>query len=136
MLHGVDLRLRTGERLAVVGPSGSGKSTLGRLLSGINRPRTGSARVGGVELVDLPLEVLRTEVALVTQEHHVFIGTVRDNIVLAREDSADDAVRGGARRGRRAGLGRAAARGARHGDRLRAASSSRPPRRSRSRWPA
>ncbi len=93
VLHGVDLRLGAGERLAIVGPSGSGKSTLGRLLSGINRPRTGSATVGGVDLVDLPLEVLRTEVALVTQEHHVFIGSVRDNIVLAREDSDDDAVR-------------------------------------------
>lgn len=92
VLHGVDVRLRVGERLAIVGPSGSGKSTLGRLLSGINRPRTGSARIGGVDLVDLPLEVLRTEVALVTQEHHVFIGTVRDNIVLAREDSPDEAV--------------------------------------------
>ncbi|MGZ5403656.1 MAG: ABC transporter ATP-binding protein [Nocardioides sp.] len=92
VLHGIDVRLRVGERLAVVGPSGSGKSTLGRLLSGINRPRTGSARIGGVDLVDLPLEVLRTEVALVTQEHHVFIGTVRDNIVLAREDSPDAAV--------------------------------------------
>jgi ABC-type multidrug transport system fused ATPase/permease subunit len=92
VLHGIDLELRNGERLAIVGPSGSGKSTLGRLLAGINRPRTGSAKVGGVELVDLPLEVLRTEVALVTQEHHVFIGTVRDNIVLAREDSDDDAV--------------------------------------------
>ncbi|HEX5860627.1 MAG TPA: ABC transporter ATP-binding protein [Nocardioides sp.] len=92
VLHGIDLELRTGERLAIVGPSGSGKSTLGRLLSGINRPRTGSARVGGVELVDLPLELLRTEVALVTQEHHVFIGTVRDNVVLAREDSDDVAV--------------------------------------------
>jgi len=43
--------------------------------------------------VDLPLEVLRTEVALVTQEHHVFIGSVRDNIVLARENSGDTAVR-------------------------------------------
>ena len=92
MLHGVDLDLRTGERLAIVGPSGSGKSTLGRLLSGINGPRTGSVTVGGVELVDLPLETLRTEVALVTQEHHVFKGSVRDNIILAREDSSDDAV--------------------------------------------
>jgi ABC-type multidrug transport system fused ATPase/permease subunit len=92
VLHGIDLELRTGERLAIVGPSGSGKSTLGRLLAGINRPRTGSARVGGVELVDLPLELLRTEVALVTQEHHVFIGSVRDNVVLAREDSDDVAV--------------------------------------------
>jgi ABC-type multidrug transport system fused ATPase/permease subunit len=92
VLHGVSLDLEVGERLAIVGPSGSGKSTLGRLLSGINGPRTGSVTVGGVELVALPLELLRTEVALVTQEHHVFVGTVRDNIVLAREDSSDDAV--------------------------------------------
>jgi ABC-type multidrug transport system fused ATPase/permease subunit len=92
VLHGVSLDLRVGERLAIVGPSGSGKSTLGRLLSGINGPRTGTVQVGHVDLVALPLEVLRTEVALVTQEHHVFVGTVRDNIVLAREDSDDDAV--------------------------------------------
>jgi ABC-type multidrug transport system fused ATPase/permease subunit len=92
VLHGVSLDLAVGERLAIVGPSGSGKSTLGRLLSGINGPRTGSVKVGGVDLVALPLEQLRTEVALVTQEHHVFVGTVRDNIVLAREDSTDDAV--------------------------------------------
>jgi ABC-type multidrug transport system fused ATPase/permease subunit len=92
VLHGVDLVLRTGERLAIVGPSGSGKSTLGRLLSGINAPRTGSVTVGGVELTALPLEVLRTEVALVTQEHHVFVGSVRDNVVLAREGSSDVAV--------------------------------------------
>jgi ABC-type multidrug transport system fused ATPase/permease subunit len=92
VLHGVSLDLRVGERLAIVGPSGSGKSTLGRLLSGINGPRTGSVTVGGVELVELPLELLRTEVALVTQEHHVFVGTVRDNIILAREDSDDEAV--------------------------------------------
>ncbi|HET8663909.1 MAG TPA: ABC transporter ATP-binding protein [Nocardioides sp.] len=92
VLHGVSLDLEVGERLAIVGPSGSGKSTLGRLLSGINGPRTGSVKVGEVDLVALPLEVLRTEVALVTQEHHVFVGTVRDNIVLAREDSDDEAV--------------------------------------------
>ncbi len=92
VLHGIDLTLRTGERLAVVGPSGSGKSTLGRLLSGIHGPRTGSVAVGGVELTTLPLDLLRTEVALVTQEHHVFIGSVRDNVVLAREGASDGAV--------------------------------------------
>lgn len=92
VLHGVDLELQPGERLAVVGPSGSGKSTLGRLLAGINGPRTGSVTVGGVELLDLPLPVLRTEVALVTQEHHVFAGSLRDNIVLAREDASDETV--------------------------------------------
>src|SRR4249920_486262 len=92
VLHGIDLALHPGERLAIVGPSGSGKSTLGRLLAGINRPRTGSVTVGDIELTELPLPVLRTEVALVTQEHHVFVGTVRDNIILARESSADDVV--------------------------------------------
>ena len=45
-----------------------------------------------VELTALPLDVLRTEVALVTQEHHVFVGTVRDNIILAREASTDETV--------------------------------------------
>jgi ABC-type multidrug transport system fused ATPase/permease subunit len=92
VLHGVDIRPRVGERIAVVGPSGSGKSTLGRLLAGINGPRTGSVRIGGVDLVTLPLEELREEVALVTQEHHVFVGSVRDNIVLGREAADDVAV--------------------------------------------
>jgi ABC-type multidrug transport system fused ATPase/permease subunit len=91
VLHGVDFRPRVGERIAIVGPSGSGKSTLGRLLAGINEPRTGSARIGGVDLIALPLEQLREEVALVTQEHHVFVGSVRDNIVLGR-NAADDAA--------------------------------------------
>ena len=84
VLHGLDLVVRPGERLAVVGPSGAGKSTLGRLLAGVNGPRTGSVTLGGVPLLDLPLEQLRTEVALVTQEHHVFVGTVADNLLLAR----------------------------------------------------
>ncbi|WP_131105320.1 ABC transporter ATP-binding protein [Ornithinimicrobium sufpigmenti] len=92
VLHGVDLALQPGERLAVVGPSGSGKSTLGRLLSGIHAPRTGSVALGGVELTALPLERLRTEVALVTQEHHVFRGSVRDNVELAREGAGEDEV--------------------------------------------
>ena len=92
VLHGIDVTLLTGERLAIVGPSGSGKSTLGRMLSGIHAPRTGSVTVGGVELTRLPLDVLRTEVALVTQEHHVFMGSVRDNVVLAREGSTDEQV--------------------------------------------
>ncbi|MGO0576978.1 ABC transporter ATP-binding protein [Ornithinimicrobium panacihumi] len=92
VLHGIDLALVPGERLAIVGPSGSGKSTLGRLLSGIHGPREGSVTVGGVELVDLPLEVLRREVALVTQEHHVFRGSVSDNVELAREGSGEEGV--------------------------------------------
>jgi ABC-type multidrug transport system fused ATPase/permease subunit len=83
VLHGVDLQVGVGERIAMVGPSGAGKSTLGRLLAGIHPPRTGSVTVGGVPLVELPLEALRGHVALVTQEHHVFVGTLRENLALA-----------------------------------------------------
>jgi ABC-type multidrug transport system fused ATPase/permease subunit len=91
VLHGVDLSIRPGERLAVVGPSGAGKSTLGRLLAGIHPPRTGRVTVGGVPLVSLPLDELRGHVALVTQEHHIFVGTLRDNVALAVAGS-DEAV--------------------------------------------
>jgi ABC-type multidrug transport system fused ATPase/permease subunit len=91
VLHGIDLDLAVGERLAVVGPSGAGKSTLGRMLAGIHPPTGGSVKVGGVPLVELPLEDLRRHVALVTQEHHVFVGTIAENLRLA-DVTADDAA--------------------------------------------
>lgn len=94
VLHGIDLDLRPGERLAVVGPSGAGKSTLGRMIAGIHPPTGGAATVGGVPLVDLPLEDLRGHVALVTQEHHVFVGTLADNLRLADVTASDEALLG------------------------------------------
>ena len=90
VLHGVDLDVEPGSRIAIVGPSGAGKSTLGRLLAGVHPPRAGSIAIGGVELSALPPEAVRSRVALVTQEHHVFVGTVRDNLLLAHPE-ADDA---------------------------------------------
>ncbi len=92
VLNGVTLTVRPGERLAIVGPSGAGKSTIGRLLAGVDAPRSGSVTVGGVALASMPLAMLRRHVALVTQEHHIFIGTVRDNIALARPDSSDEEI--------------------------------------------
>ncbi|GAA4864945.1 ABC transporter ATP-binding protein [Kitasatospora terrestris] len=91
VLHGVDLTVRPGERLAVVGPSGSGKTTLARLLAGMDRPRDGAVTVGGTPVADLGPERLRRQVVLVTQEHHVFLGTLRDNLRIAAPD-ADDAT--------------------------------------------
>jgi ABC-type multidrug transport system fused ATPase/permease subunit len=90
VLHGVDLHVDPGERIAMVGPSGAGKSTLGRLLAGIHPPREGSVTVGGVGMTELALDELRGHVALVTQEHHVFVGTVRDNLALALDDLVSD----------------------------------------------
>ncbi|MGW0827682.1 ABC transporter ATP-binding protein [Streptomyces sp. NPDC002845] len=90
VLRGVDLTVRPGERLAVVGPSGAGKTTLCRLLAGIDAPRSGTVTVGRVPISALGPEELRRQVVLVTQEHHVFLGTVRDNLLIA-EPSATDA---------------------------------------------
>ncbi|BFV60108.1 ABC transporter ATP-binding protein [Kitasatospora sp. CMC57] len=89
VLHGVELTVRPGERLAVVGPSGSGKSTLSRLLAGMDRPRTGTVTVGEVPIADLDPEALRRQVVLVTQEHHVFLGTLRDNLRIAAPGAGD-----------------------------------------------
>ncbi|MGX1853309.1 ABC transporter ATP-binding protein [Streptomyces sp. NPDC055299] len=94
VLRGVDLTVRPGERLAVVGPSGAGKSTLGRLLAGVDAPRSGSVTVGGAPVAALDPEVLRRQIVLVTQEHHVFLGTVRDNLRLAAPGAGDAALHG------------------------------------------
>ncbi|MFL9655959.1 ABC transporter ATP-binding protein [Streptomyces sp. PB17] len=90
VLRGVDLTVRPGERLAVVGPSGAGKTTLSRLLAGVDAPTRGSVTVGGVPVVALGPERLRRQVVLVTQEHHVFLGTVRDNLLIAEPTAGDE----------------------------------------------
>ncbi|MFS8096115.1 ABC transporter ATP-binding protein/permease [Lentzea alba] len=88
VLHGVDLVVQPGERLAIVGVSGAGKSTLGRLIAGVDRPSAGSVLVGGVPVADLAAAG-EQRIVLVTQEHHVFIGTVRENLALAAPDADD-----------------------------------------------
>lgn len=89
VLHEVSLDVAPGTRLALVGPSGAGKSTLGRLLAGIYAPRTGEVSLGGAQLSRMTAEHVRTHVALVNQEHHVFVGTLRDNLLLARAGAKD-----------------------------------------------
>ncbi|MEW2047115.1 ABC transporter ATP-binding protein [Streptomyces sp. NPDC005476] len=89
VLRGVDLTVRPGERLAVVGPSGAGKTTLSRLLAGVDAPSAGTVTVGGVPVADLAPGTLRRQVVLVTQEHHVFLGTVRDNLLIAEPTASD-----------------------------------------------
>ncbi|MFF8647407.1 ABC transporter ATP-binding protein [Streptomyces griseoluteus] len=94
VLRGVDLTVRPGERLAVVGASGAGKTTLSRLLAGIDAPASGSVTVGGVPVAELEPARLRRQVVLVTQEHHVFLGSVRDNLLIAEPDATDEELWG------------------------------------------
>ncbi|MFJ8018993.1 ABC transporter ATP-binding protein [Streptomyces sp. NPDC096311] len=89
VLREVSLEVAPGTRLALVGPSGAGKSTLGRLLAGIYAPRDGRVTLGGAELSRMPAEAVRSHVALVNQEHHVFVGSLRDNLLLARTGAVD-----------------------------------------------
>ncbi|MEV3857347.1 ABC transporter ATP-binding protein [Streptomyces sp. NPDC050095] len=89
VLREVSLGVAPGTRLALVGPSGAGKSTLGRLLAGIYAPRLGQVTLGGAELSRMQAEQVRSHVALVNQEHHVFVGSLRDNLRLARTGAED-----------------------------------------------
>jgi len=91
VLHGVDIVIDAGEQVALVGASGAGKTTLAKLIAGIHRPTEGSVSLGGVELGELDPTGVRRIVALVTQEVHVFAGTLADDLRLARPD-ADDAA--------------------------------------------
>ncbi|WP_189324217.1 ABC transporter ATP-binding protein [Streptomyces flaveus] len=90
VLHEVDLTLRAGERVALVGPSGAGKTTLAKLIAGVHAPTSGSVHLTGAGAYGngdgLP-------VALVTQETHVFAGSLAEDLRLARADAADEELR-------------------------------------------
>ncbi|MGV9771962.1 ABC transporter ATP-binding protein [Streptosporangium sp. NPDC003464] len=87
VLHDVDLTLRPGERVALVGASGAGKTTLAKLIAGIHRPTAGSVRLAAGRPGGGPA------VALVTQEVHVFAGPLADDLRLARPGATDDDLR-------------------------------------------
>ncbi|MFJ9376532.1 ABC transporter ATP-binding protein [Streptomyces sp. NPDC101455] len=90
VLHGVRLELPAGKRLAIVGATGSGKSTLASLVAGLRLPSSGRITLGGTDTADLaaPTPDGRRRIMLVTQEHHLFPGTVADNLRLARRDAS------------------------------------------------
>ncbi|MDE6838355.1 MAG: ABC transporter ATP-binding protein/permease [Acutalibacter sp.] len=84
VLQGLDLRIRAGEKVAVVGPSGCGKSTLVRLLCRFYYPEEGSLRLFGLDSSDWKPDALRSRMAIVTQEPILFDGTVYENVAYGR----------------------------------------------------
>ncbi len=96
VLKGISLTVPAGKRLAVVGQTGSGKTSLARLLSRFFDPTSGHIRLGGVDLRDVSFKDLRSRLAVVPQEGFLFEGTVLDNLVYARPDADQDALRGAA----------------------------------------
>ncbi|MEU6698272.1 ABC transporter ATP-binding protein [Pseudonocardia sp. NPDC046786] len=89
VLAGVDLDVAPGERVALVGASGAGKSTLAGIVAGVHSPAAGTVEIGGVRLTDIAPDRRRDAVVLVTQESHVFAGTLADDLRLVRPDAGE-----------------------------------------------
>ncbi|WP_025273158.1 ABC transporter ATP-binding protein [Haloglycomyces albus] len=86
----LNLDITPGSRVAVVGASGSGKTTLARLITGTLSADSGDVFIGGEEARGLSHQQHRRRALLVNQEHHVFSGTVRDNLMLGAPEASDD----------------------------------------------
>ena len=90
VLEDVTFALTPGKRVAVVGPSGAGKSTLVHLLLRFWDPSGGEVRLGGRDIREYTQEDLRREFAVVSQDTHVFNGTLRTNLLLAKQRATDE----------------------------------------------
>ncbi|MEU4712557.1 ABC transporter ATP-binding protein [Micromonospora purpureochromogenes] len=97
ILVGLDLRVPAGQTVALIGPTGAGKSTVAKLLARFHDPDSGSVELDGIDLRDLADPELRRAVVLVTQENHLFNGTVAENIRFGRPGADDAAVQAAAR---------------------------------------
>ncbi|ASN18633.1 ABC transporter ATP-binding protein [Arthrobacter sp. YN] len=87
-LHGVSLTVRPGERVAIVGTSGAGKTTLAKVIMGLEHPDSGTAWVGGLDSAAAAPADLHSRVAMVSQEVHVFSGTLAEDLKLAKPDAS------------------------------------------------
>ncbi|MFJ8210064.1 thiol reductant ABC exporter subunit CydD [Streptomyces sp. NPDC096033] len=92
-LHGLDLTLEAGRRIAVIGPSGSGKTTLAQVLLRFLDPRDGTYTLGGTDARTLDGDGVRRLVGLCAQDAHIFDSSVRENLRLARTGASEEQLR-------------------------------------------
>lgn len=97
VLHHVNLDIHAGTVTALVGPSGSGKSTIAKLLAGFWDVTEGSITLGGVDLRNIPLDQLNSQIAYVSQDNYLFDRTIRDNIRMGRQNATDAEVEAAAK---------------------------------------
>ncbi len=96
-LHEVSFNLREGETLGVVGASGAGKSTLVWLMYRFYDPQSGSIKLGGHDLIDLPLNTIRDNISVVTQDTYMFHGTVAENLRFGKPGASQEELEEAAR---------------------------------------
>ncbi|KIX16705.1 MULTISPECIES: ABC transporter transmembrane domain-containing protein [Paracoccus] len=96
-LHGIDLTIRPGETVALVGPSGAGKTTVIQLIQRFWDPQSGRVTMDGTDLRQLARVDLRSHIALVPQDPVIFAASAADNIRLGRPDATDAQVQAAAR---------------------------------------
>jgi ATP-binding cassette subfamily B protein len=96
-LKGIDLDIRPGETLALVGETGAGKSTVMKLLARFYDPDQGQVLADGLDLRSLELHEYRRQLGYVPQEAFLFTGTIRDNIAYGRPEASDEAVEAAAK---------------------------------------
>lgn len=92
VLDGLDFAVPPGGRLAVVGPSGAGKSTIVNLLLRFWEPESGRIRIGGRDISACRAEDVRRLLGVVPQQLHLFNGTLRDNLLVARGDATESEI--------------------------------------------
>lgn len=89
-VSGLNLTIRAGEKVGILGKIGSGKSTLLKLVSGLYEPANGGVSLDDVDIRQLDPNYLRSQVALLTQSERLFLGTLRENLDMARTDNLSD----------------------------------------------
>ncbi len=92
VLHDINLEIKPGERVGILGGTGSAKSSLVQLIPRLYDVTEGSVKLGGIDVRDYDLDTLRNEVAMVLQNNILFSGTIKENLRWGKEDATDEEI--------------------------------------------